>query len=129
MRLNTVFDEYGHVYIRQILRDVMKFENQYIELEVEYELLDNNIIYDIYIQSRFNQDNTTRIPSTNFNTRDVFPTNKGIIKKIYKISDYGEMKPSDKTEGLSVAFRLIGEKGISNSILIKKMTLKIVPSI
>ena len=125
MLLNTEFEEYGYVYIRQIIRNILKFENKKIELEVVYELLDNNINFDIYIQSRFNRDSADRILVVDTQTMN-FKEDIGILKYRFNVPDFNNKKPDSKIEGLSVAFRLVGKKGISNSIIIKKMSLKII---
>ena len=110
LKLELDYNERGYVYIRQIIGDIYNFENKQIQLKINYTYEeDKPLNYDIYIQSRFNQDNTTRIRVTDTNSDKILKGNHTIIKEfqVPKFDNYGIID-IDSTEGLSTAFRLIG---------------------
>ena len=98
----------GYLYIRQIIPNVFQFENKTITLEVEYtNNSEQNLDYDVYIQARFNPDNTTRIlvaDTSNF----TFATGSHTAIHTFNVPDFGN-KIMEDTEGLSVAFRVIAQ--------------------
>jgi len=128
LKIKTQFLNYGYLYIRQIIRNIYQFENKTIVLKVKYDNeIPSNLRYDIYIQSRFISDNTTRILVTDTETEYFKVGNEQVIEKRFKIPNFKSNYhlDLDTTEGLSVAFRLINDKEEISEILIKQISIEI----
>lgn len=121
--ISISFQKFNYFYIREIVPNIYQFSGRKIHFVVEYEAY-NPLRFDIYIQSRFTSDNSTRILVIYTPTFD-FNLNNNIIEFYFEVPVFEDGKPLDNTNGLSVAFRLIGENS-SSHILIKKISLKII---
>ena len=108
MMVNAMFgNSLGYLYVRQIIQDVYQFENKRIKLLIDYTNANtSNLKYDVYIQARFNVDNTTRafIGDT---TNSTLAIGRNILVHSFHVGSFNGKRAED-SEGLSLAFRLIG---------------------
>lgn len=128
LEIISSFTNYGYLYLRQIIPDIYQFENRTIKMKIIYDnIYDNNLRYDIYIQSRFISDNATRILVTDTKTKKFNIGSNLIIEETFKIPNFEKNYnlDLDNTEGLSVAFRLINDKEEITKLLIKEISVQI----
>jgi len=128
LKITSKFKEYGYIYLRQIIKNIYQFESKKIKIKIIYDnIMENDLRYDIYIQSRFISDNTTRILVTDTLAEQFKVGRNLVIEKSFEVPNFEDNYDLriDKTEGLSVAFRLINDKEEQTNILIKKISIEI----
>lgn len=102
----------SYLYLRQIIADVYQFEGKTIKIVVDYTNdSTSSLSYDVYVMARFNPDNATRV-FVGDTSDATLTTGSHTISKTFTVPSFS--LPAESTEGLSVAFRMIGSNQTSD---------------
>jgi hypothetical protein len=109
--IDAYYEEYGYLYIRQLIPNVMNYSNKEYEIEISINnLITEEVLYDLYIQARLNENNNERvlvIDTKQFKLKE----GKSILKLTFNVPNLENVNYLiNNNNALSVAFRIIGQK-------------------
>jgi len=109
--IDAYYEEYGYLYIRQLIPNVMNYSNKEYEIEISINnLIVEEVLYDLYIQARLNENNNERvlvIDTKQFKLKE----GKSILKFKFNVPNLENVNYLiNNKNALSVAFRIIGQK-------------------
>ena len=122
MRVEAYYPSLGYLYIRQILSDIRKYEGKKFKLRVEMSRDSwQTLNYDVYVTSRYSSDDNNRITVVDTESKPLVRGDNTIELEFEVPKDTN--RAIDSVNGLSIAFRLIGNAQ-NTACTIKNIQLK-----
>ena len=122
MRVEAYYPSLGYLYIRQILSDIRKYEGKKFKLRVEMSRDSwQTLNYDVYVTNRYSSDNNNRITVVDTESKPLVRGDNTIELEFEVPKDINRV--IDSVNGLSIAFRLIGNAQ-NTECTIKSIQLK-----
>ena len=122
MRVEAYYPTLGYLYIRQILSDIRKHEGKKFKLTVEMSRDSwQTLNYDVYVASRYSSDDNNRITVVDTESKPLVRGDNTIELEFKVPKDTNRV--IDSLNGLSIAFRLIGNTQ-NTACTIKSVQLK-----
>jgi len=101
-------DTYSYLYIRQTVKGIHWFDGKHGELVVQLSnTSDSAIMYDVYVQARYNADDSDRVLVCDTKST-VLPRGISTIRLPIDTSNLPMAKQANEENGLSVALRING---------------------
>ena len=122
MKVEAYYPGLGYLYVRQILSDIRKYEGKKFKLRVEMSRDSwQTLNYDVYVTSRYSSDDSNRITVIDTESKPLVRGDNTIELEFEVPKDTNRV--IDNINGLSIAFRLIGNAQ-NTECTIKSVQLK-----